>query len=115
MSPSPSRPADTARLTFRSWRDDADDLALARALWGDRRVTQLIARDPLDDAAIQQRMHNELERERTLGYQYWLLFARDDGAHVGCCGLKPRDLTRNIIELGFHLRPDQWGKGYATE
>lgn len=36
-------------------------------------------------------------------------------AHLGCCGLRPYRLEDGIYELGFHLRPEHWGQGYATE
>ncbi|HEV8321400.1 MAG TPA: GNAT family N-acetyltransferase [Myxococcota bacterium] len=110
----PVRPADTVRLVFRSWR--ADDEPLARALWGDARVTALIdARGALDDAEMRRRLAVEIENERAHGFQYWPIFLREGGAHVGCCGLKPRDPARSVLELGFHLRPAHWGAGYATE
>jgi len=110
----PARPDDTARLVFRSWR--ADDEPLAQALWGDARVTALIdARGALDGDEVRRRLALEIENERVHGLQYWPLFLREGGAPVGCCGLKPRDPARAVLELGFHLRPECWGAGYATE
>jgi len=104
-------PADTARLTFRCWV--AEDLPLAIALWGDARVMAKIdARAPGADSA-QARLELEIRREREHGVQYWPIFGRSDGAHVGCCGLRP--YQPDVYELGFHLRPEAWGAGYATE
>jgi [ribosomal protein S5]-alanine N-acetyltransferase len=104
-------PAPTARLTFRTWRDD--DLPLARALFGDSRVTALVG-GPFSDEQVRARLATEIANAREHGYQYWPL-TLDDGTDVGCCGLKPRDAARGIHELGFYLLVDHWGRGYAIE
>jgi [ribosomal protein S5]-alanine N-acetyltransferase len=99
-------PEQTARLFFRLWSED--DLPLAQALWGDARVTALIG-GPFDAA---ERLRCEIEVQRDRGVQYWPIFLKGSGAHAGCCGLRPH---RDIFELGFHLRFEQWGSGLATE
>ena len=104
-------PASTARLTFRTWRDD--DLPLARALFGDARVTALVG-GPFTDEQVRARLATELANQRDHGYQYWPI-ALHDGTDVGCCGLKPRDPAQRIIELGFYLLVEHWSKGYAFE
>jgi RimJ/RimL family protein N-acetyltransferase len=104
---------ETDRLRFRAWR--ADDLALARALWGDERVTRLFHREKLDETQIRARLERELMNERDHGIQYWAMFEKSGGEHVGCCGLRPADPSRRVYELGFHLRPEFWGAGYASE
>ncbi|HEY7729182.1 MAG TPA: GNAT family N-acetyltransferase, partial [Candidatus Eisenbacteria bacterium] len=118
-----TRPRDTERITFRSWRPE--DEALALALWGDPRVTGFIdARPKLDVAAVRERLAAEIAGERAHGIQYWPIFKRATGErdpehavgpHLGCCGLRPHDPPRRIIELGVHLRPEHWGQGFATE
>jgi [ribosomal protein S5]-alanine N-acetyltransferase len=102
-----SVPEPTARLVFRTWT--ADDLPLATALWGDARVSALVG-GPFDAAAVHERLAFELANQR-VGLGYWLVFLHD-GTHVGCCGLKPR--TPRVHELGFYLRPEHWGAGFAT-
>jgi len=70
----------------------------------------------------------ELVRESHLpsilaGYERWGgrfgLFAaqeKDSGAFVGWFCLRPeRDGPLDEVELGYRLRQDAWGKGYATE
>ncbi|MEZ4449017.1 MAG: GNAT family N-acetyltransferase [Nannocystaceae bacterium] len=110
-------PSPTERLWFRRWTED--DLERARGLWGDPRVTARIARGPLDEAAIRERLAAEIACERAHGVQYWPIFLRSTGAHAGCCGLRPRDGAPDaggrVFELGFHLRADHWGLGLATE
>jgi ribosomal-protein-alanine N-acetyltransferase len=102
-------PEPTSRLTFRAWRDD--DVPLAHALFGDPRVTALVG-GPFDDAYVRARLASEIATYRDHGYQYWPIFLQD-GTHVGCCGLKPRGAQ--MLELGFYLRHEHWGEGYAVE
>jgi len=109
MSPVPE---PTARLFFREWR--SDDWPLAFALWGDARVTAFIG-GQFTEAQVRQRLQEQMDLQRQHGFQYWPVFQRDSGEHIGCCGLRPRDLPQGILEIGFHLRPQSWGKGYATE
>lgn len=105
---------ETRRLFFRSWSQT--DLELALALWGDPRVTKFIdARGKLSAEDVRNRLAREIADEKDYGVQYWPIFLQSTGEHVGCCGLRAYDLSRNIYEIGFHIRADHWGHGYATE
>jgi RimJ/RimL family protein N-acetyltransferase len=104
-------PAPTTRLAFRAWRDD--DLPLAQALWGDPRVAALVG-GPFDEHQVRARLDAELANQRDHGISYWPV-AIAEGTDVGCCGLKPRDPARKVYELGFYLRADHWGHGFAVE
>jgi RimJ/RimL family protein N-acetyltransferase len=102
------------RLGFREWIPS--DMVLARGLWGDPAVTALIdGRGPLSDAAIHDRLMDEIDHADSHGVQYWPIFELATGAHVGCCGLHPRIAEAGMYELGFHLRSDRWDRGYASE
>jgi RimJ/RimL family protein N-acetyltransferase len=53
---------------------------------------------------------------RDEGFGLWTLTLRSTGEYVGDCGLtvqKPEG--EREIEVGYHVRPDLQGKGYATE
>ncbi len=104
----------TRRLGFRTWR--GDDFALARGLWGDPKVMELLdSRGHLTDGQVRRKLGLELESQARFGVQYWPFFLLATGEHVGCCGLRNHDASKGIYELGFHLLPAHWGKGYATE
>jgi RimJ/RimL family protein N-acetyltransferase len=104
----------TPRLGFRSWR--ADDMPLALSLWGDPRVTALFdSRGQLGPAEVRERLERELRHEREHGIQYWPCFSLESGELVGCAGLQPYDVSQGLYEVGYHLRPEFWGAGYATE
>jgi RimJ/RimL family protein N-acetyltransferase len=104
----------SARLSFRNWAET--DEAIAFELWGDPLVIRYIdAREKLSIDEVRQRLAREIAGVRDFGVQYWPIFLRSTDAHVGCCGLRPYDLSRNIYELGFHIRSSLWGQGFATE
>lgn len=100
------------RLGFRCW--SANDLPLARELWGDREVTKFFG-GPFSEAEIERRLQVELDRASAHNFQYWPIHILDDGEFVGCCGLRPYKWEEGIPELGFHLRPKFWGRGLAQE
>lgn len=97
---------ETARLRFRSWRED--DLPLAERLWGDAEVTRFIG--AIDPAT---RLAKEIETERAHGIQYWPMFSKVDGDFVGCAGLRPYE--DGIPEFGVHVVRAHWRKGLAAE
>lgn len=104
----------TIRLGFRRWQED--DLPLALGLWGDYEVTRLIdARGQLTTKQVQERLIKEIATAKEHGVQYWPIFLRETDEHIGCCGLRPYDLTKRIYEIGFHIRSAHWRRGYAVE
>lgn len=108
----------TERLTLRSWRDgdvDAFEAALntpavTRYLGG------LQSREQIE-AAVGRIRACEAEN----GFCFWAVERRADGAFLGFCGLKrmrvdnsPPELV-DRPEIGWRLREDAWGQGYARE
>ena len=107
-------PSDTARLTFRSWTDDDADTAFR--LWADPEVTAFLGTgQPWTRQQVLERLTAEIACQRQHGVQYWPIFLKAGGEHVGCCGLRPRHPNQGVWELGVHLAPRFWGIGLATE
>ena len=100
------------RLGFRRWAPEDHDLAVG--LWCDPKVTRLFG-GPYDEAWAARRLANEIATMAEAGYQYWPIFLLAGGEHVGCCGMRPRDPEARVNGFGFHLRPDHWGRGLASE
>lgn len=110
MSSSRSYFLTSARLGFGHWRQD--DLALAMTLWGDSRVSALIG-GPFTAEQVAARLSHEIETLSACKVQYWPIFLLRDHQLAGCAGLRP--YAEDVLELGFHLRPEYWGQGLAEE
>lgn len=104
----------TDRLGFARWQEGDFDLALS--LWGNPEVTKYISANGIfTEEQIQSRLNKEIDNDKLYGVQYWPIFHLETNEHIGCCGLRPYDLEKGIYELGFHLKSQYWGKGYAFE
>jgi RimJ/RimL family protein N-acetyltransferase len=102
------------RIGFRPWKEE--DIHLALGLWGDVRVTQLFdARGKLTSVQVNDKLLQEIATEKLQGIQYWPIFLLINDSHIGCCGLRPYDKSKNVVEIGFHICHRHWRQGYAFE
>jgi len=104
---------ETPRLLLETWTlDDFDRFAeIAR----DPEVMRFIATgEPWTDARIGWFMGLQSAYQQTLGYCNWKLTDRASGELLGFCGLAPL-ASLGEIEIGWWLKPAQWGQGLATE
>ena len=56
--------------------------------------------------------------QRDHGHTFWVVERRDDAALLGFCGLKRSNQPggpQGMMEVGWRLREDAWGQGYAKE
>jgi ribosomal-protein-alanine N-acetyltransferase len=102
----------SAHLGFRCWSHE--DLPLTMALWGDPEVGSLIG-GPFEPQIVRSRLMNEIASMQEFGVQYWPSFLLEGDIHVGCAGIRLYDAEQRIYELGVHLRPAFWKKGFAKE
>lgn len=104
----------TDRLKFSTWK--ASDLKCAILLWGHEDVSRFItAKGKMSDDEIENRLNTEITTQNEFGIQYWPVYFRHKEVNIGCCGLRPYDKDKNIVEFGVHLKKEYWGKGYAKE
>ena len=104
----------TDSLGFSHWKQD--DLILATSLWGNSTVTSYISASGIFTTnEIAERLHSEIANQSTFGIQYWPIFLKDAHTFIGCCGLRPRLSAEHTYEIGIHLLPAFWGKGFARE
>jgi RimJ/RimL family protein N-acetyltransferase len=111
---------ETARLILRDWREEdrapflahTNTPAVMRWLGG-------VAEAPTVEAAFAR-----LEDYRQqYGFTFWVVERKRDGGPLagellGFCGLKRANLKPGPIgdvEIGWRLREDAWGRGYARE
>ena len=108
--------AETDRLILRDWRDgDAEAFDrhcntenVMRWLGGVR------SRADYDEVAARL---TRWQQER--GFTFWVVERKADRAFLGFCGLKIADGEGSPVlgrhEIGWRLREDAWGQGYALE
>lgn len=102
----------TNRIGFSKWKQD--DIELAELLWGNPSVTKFIcASGKFSKEHIANRLKKEIENNIEYQVQYWPIFELTSNELIGCCGLRP--YKDNKYEIGFHLRPEFWGQGFAVE
>jgi RimJ/RimL family protein N-acetyltransferase len=97
---------ETERLTL--WALTLDDVDLLVALDRDPEVMRYI-----NGGRPTPRAETEAVVRRSLGHR-WLAYERSTGAFVGWFGLRPSGDPRER-ELGYRLRREAWGNGYASE
>jgi ribosomal-protein-alanine N-acetyltransferase len=101
------------RLTLRDFTPD--DLDATLALVGDDRVTNDLSFDSKDRAGAEKYLTDAITRAQLPARpDYYLAVTETDGgalvgfARLGLVGVKAAD-------LGYAIRYDRWGRGYATE
>ena len=107
---------ETERLRLRNWREGDDERlhihcntpAVMRWLGG------VQPRDKMTE--VSERL-TRLQEER--GHTFWVVERKSDGAFLGFCGLKIANGRNSTVpgelEIGWRLREDGWGQGYARE
>src|SRR4051794_26607427 len=108
--------AETERLRLREWDDD-DELRFYHVM-----NTPVVMRwlggpqDAEEWSAGYQRLR---VYQRDLGFTFWIVERTSDTAILGFCGLKrvnaPGARFQGEVEIGWRLREDAWGQGYAKE
>lgn len=109
---------ETARLILRPWRPEDADAALG--IYGETGVARWLspAMDSVPDVAamrlvLQQWVAEDARLVSPAGR--WAVQLKDDGRVVGGAVLLPLPPRGDDLEMGWQLRPDAWGQGYATE
>ena len=108
-------PSPTDRLILRCWQDE-DFPAFARMNADSREMENFPAPLSLpESAAFFDRIRREFETER---FGLYALERRTDGELLGYTGLHRVTFDGPLygrVEIGWRLRSDMWGNGYATE
>ena len=106
-------PAPTQRLGFQEMtEDDLDDMA---ALLGDPNVMRHYPSPKTREEALAWIEWNQ-RLYRQEGFGLWLVTLRATGEFVGDCGLTLQVVEGvTDLEVGYHVRADLQGNGYATE
>jgi len=108
---------ETGRLILRDWREE-DVEPFARHT-NTPAVMRWLGGVQSDDA-IRDMVRDRLMRwQKERGFTFWAVERKSDGELLGFCGIKIADTEGSPIEgayeIGWRLREDAWGKGYAKE
>jgi RimJ/RimL family protein N-acetyltransferase len=108
---------ETPRLRLRNWRvQDAepfirhlDTPAVMRWLGG-------VRGEEAQRRVVRERF---IRWQEERGFTFWVIERKSDGELLGFCGLKiaddPGTPVEGALEIGWRLREDAWGGGYAKE
>jgi RimJ/RimL family protein N-acetyltransferase len=104
----------TERLRLRAWTAEPDDLDRLTDLCGRDEVTRWLGGPPTVPAAeLVQRWARVHALDPLHGC--WAIEPLDGSAPAGTVLFKPLPNGVGEVEVGWHLHPDSWGHGYATE
>lgn len=113
-----SRSLSTPRLVLRAWVED--DATAALKIYGDPEVTRWLspAMDRVGDREamrllLQQWIAEDVRVLSPAGH--WAIVRREDQTVIGGARLLPLPPGNEDLEVGWQLRPDAWGHGYASE
>ncbi|MFI2608249.1 GNAT family N-acetyltransferase [Kitasatospora sp. NPDC018619] len=108
----------TERLVLRRWTTSAADQERAFDIYSRWEVARWLGRTPRALAEPGE-ARALIERWRTRSadprYGVWAVERRDTGVVAGTVLLVPLPDGDGEIEIGWHLHPDSWGRGIATE
>jgi ribosomal-protein-alanine N-acetyltransferase len=106
-------PVRTARLNLREFVDS--DFHAVHAYSSDPRVTRYLFFGPRDADSTADYLEGLLASQRERPRTRFELAVEEaaSGRVIGACDLS--FIERNVVDLGYMLGIDVWGKGFATE
>jgi len=110
----------TDRLVVREWTDEPADLDRIYDIYSRWEVARWLGAQPQAMASRDQapgvvRRWRELHSASGGRYGAWAVQPRGTGLVAGTVLFKPLPNGAGEVEVGWHLHPDSWGHGYATE
>jgi ribosomal-protein-alanine N-acetyltransferase len=103
----------TPRVALREF-ELADAEALAKVLSDPE--TMRFFPTSFDQKAIEEWIVRNRRRYEVQGHGLWAMQLKSTGEMIGDCGIAVQDVEgEQLLEVGYHLRRDMWGQGFATE
>ncbi|MEM8649963.1 MAG: GNAT family N-acetyltransferase [Pseudomonadota bacterium] len=107
---------ETDRLIIRNWKDEDRDLFYL--INSDETVMEFFPfrRDYEQSSQMMDRIRKGIKQD---GFGFTALELKETGEVLGFCGLADATVEdetfEGLMEIGWRLAPQYWGKGYATE
>jgi RimJ/RimL family protein N-acetyltransferase len=105
-------PLTTQRLLIRPLAPT--DIEAIHAVFSDPEVMRYVPGGACDRERSLARLQSLIDHQDKHSFSKWAVAEKASGHLIGDCGLQYLDGGPDI-ELGFHLAPAHWGRGYATE
>lgn len=107
--------AGTDRVAIRQWRLDEVDRYLD--IYSRDGVVRWLGGPVIHDRsrAVELIERNAARLAQDPRFGWWAVVERSTGVPAGTVLLKPLPNGGGEIEIGWHLHPDSWGKGLASE
>ena len=104
---------ETPRLRLREFvPEDVDALALMLTDAATMRYDPVL----FDRARVEEWIARNRRRYAANGHGLWAAVLKSTGELIGDCGVTAQSVDDlDELEVGYHLRRDHWGQGYATE
>lgn len=104
---------ETARLLLRPF--SLNDVPALQAVIGDPIAMQWYPA-PFDQKGVEAWIKRNFDRYKSEGHGLWAMVLKSSGELIGDCGCVIQEVEgKNELEVGYHVRRDLWGNGYATE
>ena len=112
---------ETERLVLRDWREEDWPVFFEHTNTPDVMRWLAGVMDADGEAMQRQRIESCAAQH---GHCFWAMQRKDDGGplsgeFLGFCGLKrsdaPKSPVAGMVEIGWRMRQDAWGHGYAKE
>jgi len=104
---------ETERLRLRHF--EPGDVAALEAVLGDP-IAMRWYPAPFDHDGVTAWIERNLNHYQREGHGLWAMVLKASGELIGDCGCVMQEVEgRQELEIGYHVRRDQWGNGYATE
>jgi RimJ/RimL family protein N-acetyltransferase len=104
---------ETKRLKLREFtEDDVDSLA---AIFADHETMKFYPATKDREETVRW-IEKNVERYKKYGFGLWAVVRKDNDEFIGDCGITMQNIDgEEKPEIGYHIRRDYWGQGYATE
>jgi RimJ/RimL family protein N-acetyltransferase len=108
---------ETGRLILRDWGET--DIAPFIRHTNTEAVMQWLGGVQAEAALAETIRARMMRWQEERGFTFWVVERKADGELLGFCGIKIADTAGSPIEgvheVGWRLREDAWGRGYAKE
>jgi [ribosomal protein S5]-alanine N-acetyltransferase len=104
---------ETLRLALRKYT--LADVPALEAVIGDPIAMEFYP-SAYDRQGVEDWIRRSLERYERDGHGLWAMLLKGSNELIGDCGCTLQEVEgQNHMEIGYHVRRDLWGRGYATE